>query len=75
LAFVASYIPHTNVTTKRNLADHLNNLSEFSLNPNTEGSIIDLKNIPRGYSGELLNVKYRAKNYKITSGMKGIEIH
>jgi hypothetical protein len=45
----------------------------FGFDPGIQGSMIKLKNVPRGFSGNLVNVRYRSGNYKIISGVNGIE--
>jgi hypothetical protein len=45
----------------------------FGFDPGIQGSMIKLKDTPRGFTGNLVNVKYRSRSYEINSGLNGIE--
>jgi len=45
----------------------------FGFDPGIEGTMIKLKNVPRGFNGDLENVKYKSKIYTITSNVNGLK--
>ncbi|MBX3256435.1 MAG: hypothetical protein KF862_20025 [Chitinophagaceae bacterium] len=45
----------------------------FGFDPGIEGTMIELKDTPRGFNGDLINVRFRSKSYRIVSGSKGIK--
>jgi len=47
----------------------------FGFDPRPDGQMIQLQDIPRGFNGELLNLRYKKSNYSILSETMGIKTH